>query len=133
MSFSPISRAVMSDESRPSDFKDLIEAAVILTADSSCFLEKSAPFSNRDGGVSPQLEAKRNLDEELNNVAKALLRRHRDLDTHYGWVLASDRACVERVIQEYCRVGRRTEEWFEEMLERLGAVLLWKDRDTDTE
>lgn len=112
----------MSDEYRPSDFKDFIDVALVLTADSACFLENSASFSDCDGGASLQLEPKRKLDEELTNVAKVLLRQHRDLDTHYGWVLASDRACVERAIREHCRVDRGTEAWFEEMLERLRAA-----------
>ena len=117
----------MSEEFRPSDFKDLIDVALVLIADSYRCIENSASLSNLDRGASSQLEKKRAMDQESTRIAKVLIRRHRDLDTHYGWVLASDRTCIGRVIREYCEVSRGTEAWFEEMLERLGATRVAMD------
>jgi hypothetical protein len=74
------------DQLPASDFKDLLMSLQQLEAPTDELLRQvgSSPTSRK--GVQELLEQTRCLE-----------RRYADIDTHYGWVLASDRALVARV------------------------------------
>ncbi|EUC46216.1 hypothetical protein COCMIDRAFT_36178 [Bipolaris oryzae ATCC 44560] len=96
-----------------SDFKDLLTVALDLHA-CSLDLLNIIPLDNVDITLY--------LDRHPLATAKELLIRHDNLDREYGWVLASDRACVDRVLSKFCKAGRRPSEWFEEFMSELESV-----------
>ncbi|EOA84083.1 uncharacterized protein SETTUDRAFT_33087 [Exserohilum turcica Et28A] len=107
------------DSVAPSDFKDLLDAALKLHAESTCFLQETRFFSTATKEDLDQSTNKRLLTTHLVKVAKALVKRHEDLNTHYGWVLASDRSCVDKALRSVCTADGEPREWFTGMVKNL--------------
>ena len=89
----------------PTDFREFINRIQGANAVGNRFLQSMKPQNNADVvSFTVSVEsAKRGIA-----VAKAILERRRELDAHYGWVLATDAALV------YASMGGRSDrgaEW----------------------
>lgn len=74
----------------PSDFKDLLLALQALETPTSELLQSfAAPRLSYHSAQKLLLEKMRSLE-----------RKYTDIDTHYGWVLASDRKSVARMFEQ---------------------------------
>jgi hypothetical protein len=98
----------------PSDFKNLLTTALDLLTSSTRFLEKlhaHPPTTSLSTTTAAAAVAA---------TAKALLKRHKNLDTHYGWVLASDNASMGKALRGICTVEQQqSSDWFRDLVAEL--------------
>lgn len=108
----------------PSDFKDLIQAAVHLRTDTVCFLRDINRFPGPHNNNSPQPSDEQGMTECQMTTARVLVNRHDDLSRNYGWALAGDRACVDQALRGICEAERGPSDWFKELVRELEDLRL---------
>ncbi|USP73058.1 uncharacterized protein yc1106_00332 [Curvularia clavata] len=106
----------------PSDFKDLVDAAIRLHTDSLRFLQEINCFSAPDNYDSHETEDEHRITECQVTMARDLVKRHDDLGRHYGWVLAGDHASVDKALSGMCKTEKRPSEWFKEKSSELEGL-----------
>jgi hypothetical protein len=85
----------------PSDFRDLVECIVQLNLVNIRVFSEILLLQCRVKELSPGSHEQRDIASQIVSMANDLERQYRELDTHYGWVLASDHALVSKVLRFY--------------------------------
>jgi hypothetical protein len=106
----------------PSDFKDLLIAILNLKRDTDEFIRQI-----------PRLQASFNITVRCSfsqlSIAERILgdidcqeKRYSELDTHYGWVLASDYACVARAFGRDGVAAEDARTWISNVCRKHGEI-----------
>jgi hypothetical protein len=95
----------------PSDFRDLVDVIIKLDADSIRTLDDLMSLSRRHDRLPPDSSEQRDIAAQMVSMANGLEHQYQELDTHYGWVLASDHALVNKVLRSYLGENERVEYW----------------------
>ena len=97
----------------PSDFRDLVEIILRLDTATTSLLKDLGSFcdNQRPSCTNPNPTINKNISD----TALDLERQYREHDTHYGWVLASDRLHVNKVLRSFVGKDMDGKEWFKEV------------------
>lgn len=119
MSLHNTAQAAILRNMPPSDFKDLIDAALHLQTDSLHFLQEinCLPVPHNNKSHEPKNECC--ITERQMTMARDLVNRYDGIGRHYGWVLAGDHACVDEALRAICEAGKQPSEWFKELVKEL--------------
>jgi hypothetical protein len=94
----------------PSDFRDLVECIIELNNEGIRVIGEIALLQCGLKELAPDSCERRDVATQIVSMASDLERQYRELDTHYGWVLASDHAHVSKVLRWYfgenAKIGR---------------------------
>jgi hypothetical protein len=94
----------------PSDFRDLVECIIELNNENIRVIGEIALLQWGLKELAPDSCERRDVATQIVSMASDLERQYRELDTHYGWVLASDHALVSKVLRWYfgenAKIGR---------------------------
>lgn len=104
----------------PSDFRDLVEIILRLNTASTSFLKNLGSFGDNQRLSSANSNLK--YTNYISDTALDLEKQYREHDTHYGWVLASDRLHVNKVLRSFVGKDMDGKEWFKEVSVRQIAV-----------
>lgn len=108
------------------DIRDFVDAVLDTNTGSTRLIERVASFRTTSRTTVVTLE-QQNLVRQFLAEFEALKRRRRNLDAHYGWVLASDSELVYRSMGGKSKSGtawaRRWIRGIFEEYERLGQAL----------
>jgi hypothetical protein len=80
----------------PSDFKDLLIAILDLEQDTDEFIRQISLLQASFNMAVRRSSAQLRIAEQILGDIDCQEKRYSELDTHYGWVLASDYACVAK-------------------------------------
>jgi hypothetical protein len=84
-----------------SDFRDLIDCILQLNIVNIRVFSEIALLQWRLEEFAFGSCERRDIATQIVSMASFLERHYRELDTHYGWVLASDHALVSKVLRSY--------------------------------
>ena len=104
----------------PSDFRDLVEIILRLNTASTSFLKNLGSFGDNQRLSSANSNLK--YTNYISDTALDLEKQYREHDTHYGWVLASDRLHVNKVLRSFVGKDIDGKEWFKEVSVRQIAI-----------
>src|SRR4051794_16704387 len=103
-----------------SDFRDLVDTILRLDAASACFLKDLNSLC--DSKKSSDVAAHRDVMKYTLEMATGLERQYSELNTHYGWVVASDYIHVNTVLHSLSKKDIIGKEWFKEVSQRQTAT-----------
>ena len=110
----------------PSDFKDLVDCILKLNLASAHIFSELASLQHRLNKISSGPYEQREIATQIVSLGSGLEAQYQELDTHYGWVLASDNALVHKVLQSYFGDNEGAERWLRtvnvEMADRRSAL-----------
>lgn len=97
-----------------SDFKDFIDSMQTLYTTSAKFIRDQKDW---EGTSTPSYRSKRqcNTAEQRLDIIKRLEKDFQELDSHYGWVLASDHALVARAIAQQAGIEIDAKGWMKKV------------------
>lgn len=104
----------------PSDFRDLVDTILQLDAASACFLKDLNLLC--DDKIQSSAVANRAVMRYISEMATDLERQYSELNTHYGWVLASDYMHVNGCLRSLFKKDVDGKDWFKEVFERQAAT-----------
>jgi hypothetical protein len=85
----------------PSEFRDLVDEIVRVNVASTHVFGELALLQCRIQELALGSREQQGITVRILSMASDLERQYQKLDTHYGWVLASDHAHVSRVLCSY--------------------------------
>lgn len=117
MSTSPTYQAPGVDSFAATDFKDLIDSMQTLETTTKDFIREDHTWEHTDAAPYCS-ETQWSTVEQRLKIVRRLETEFQELDSHYGWVLASDYALVAKVIAQQAGEGVDARDWMKNVYER---------------
>lgn len=112
------------DDPPGSDFEDLLILIIQITQCTINFLQRFAALEILANRKSLSLEIMLNLVDSFVKEARVLTERYRELNGHYGWVLASDHELASMVINQVVKPHCEPMEWMTQVAERQNEITI---------
>jgi hypothetical protein len=107
-----------------SEFEDLINKICELEKKGPGCLKEVDPLYQRFMDATPGTAERSNAGQRVWNIAADMEGQCRQIDTHYGWVLASDHALVNKVLSSYFGEETDGKVWLRRAIRRLKNIRL---------
>jgi hypothetical protein len=107
-----------------SEFEDLINKICELEEKAKGCLKEIGSLYQRFMDANPGTAERSDAGQRVWNIAADMEGRYQQIDTHYGWVLASDHALVNKVLSSYFGEETDGKVWLRRAIRKLKNIRL---------